>query len=532
MQFVNPIEILELQYADASSIDSTIIKKAKRKLFADIELSDDGHYMYKGNSLTKSDCEKSIQELENRTLVEYYLHLVNNKKLNDYLAKNDETIFSEFKHEGIYKLEEFVHFISPHFAAKFSKSLLSAFTQGNTDKLRAILWTQSLISAKDYNSAFKGLSNELQHRIDTVEKITSSIENEESEYSADRLNEIITVIEKLFPISTLNLLPAYFQSQLNKIAASINFLSVAIWNEYNSAAIPLQLLEHLLQLNIESVHKPTFEKNHKLYEQKHHERIEQEKNAPTLKKWASILLGVRSHQTSVESKSLNAQQAFSNTVSSFSVTELNNLPSFANEIRTQIAYSVRGLSIACWNSQADLSSALGLIDVALRINVPADVLTQFQRDKVDLAEMERKYRGIFICDFCEKNTPAETCAYKVTIYRETARGYRSVAFNYNEMSIPRCSSCKETHNKALQKFHLALWSSVAVGVLLGAVTNGEHFIIGGIVGLIIGWFVGGRMQANYIRSQGIKDLRVPTLTKHPILAPRIKEGWTFTKPTA
>ena len=41
--YVNSIEILGLSNAnDTTSIDNEILKKAKRKLFADIDLSDNG----------------------------------------------------------------------------------------------------------------------------------------------------------------------------------------------------------------------------------------------------------------------------------------------------------------------------------------------------------------------------------------------------------------------------------------------------------------------------------------------------------
>ena len=57
MQYINPIEILQLSnLADSSLIDSDTIKKAKRRLFADIDLSDDGHYNYVGLQLSKGDC--------------------------------------------------------------------------------------------------------------------------------------------------------------------------------------------------------------------------------------------------------------------------------------------------------------------------------------------------------------------------------------------------------------------------------------------------------------------------------------------
>ena len=64
MIFINPIEILELEGYSVGEIDSLLIKKAKRKLFADIELSDDNTFSYKGIPLTKTDCESAIEKLE------------------------------------------------------------------------------------------------------------------------------------------------------------------------------------------------------------------------------------------------------------------------------------------------------------------------------------------------------------------------------------------------------------------------------------------------------------------------------------
>ena len=56
MNFINPIEILKLQdVIYAGSIDISIIKREKKKLFAEIELSDNGLYNYNGVDLTKSD---------------------------------------------------------------------------------------------------------------------------------------------------------------------------------------------------------------------------------------------------------------------------------------------------------------------------------------------------------------------------------------------------------------------------------------------------------------------------------------------
>jgi len=534
MNYINPIEILELETAEIAAIDNSVIKKAKRKLFADIELSDNGHLNYKGLSLTKTDCEKVIDDLENSNSLEYYSHLASNKLLNDFLVNGNEKIFESFKQESIYQLPEFVKFISPFFAPKFEKAILKAFTEEDEERFRNILRTQILISTADLNIAFKGLSIEIQNRLQQIDAITKEIKNEESDYSKDDIDEVIDLVKELFPKDLLNRLPPYFQSQINKIAASINFLQLANWNEFGNSNVSLSLLEYLLELNIESVSKPTFQKNYDIVKKKHEERVEQEKNAPTLKKWATILITIQAQIKSVESKSVQATDAYDKVKQLISLTELNNLPSFANEIRTQIGYSIRSLSISCWNKQNDIKSSLALINFAIQISVADEAKLKFKQDKNELEELEKKYKGILVCHFCEKNPPNDNSGISQTIYKETYRSSfpRRVQFSYTDVTIPRCKSCQEIHSKGNEKYYLIFFALLILGVIIGAMTKGEHFIIGGIIGAVAGWIVGKIVEGNQVSNSGIKDASESTLSKHPLLIDRMREGWTFSKPSA
>ena len=116
MNFINPLEILQLQNATyAGSIDTDTIKKEKRKLFAEIELSDNGLYNYNGFDITKSDCEKVINELDNEEKKEFYYYLTTNPSLNNFLTTGNEKLFNSFSQESIYKIQEFIAFINPFF---------------------------------------------------------------------------------------------------------------------------------------------------------------------------------------------------------------------------------------------------------------------------------------------------------------------------------------------------------------------------------------------------------------------------------
>ncbi|MCL1936923.1 MAG: hypothetical protein FWF52_00825 [Candidatus Azobacteroides sp.] len=130
MTFINPIEILGLQNYSVSDIESSMIKKAKRKLFANIDLSDNGLLNYKGINLTKTDCETAIDDLKNSNYMKFYSYLANNNQsLNDFLLNGDESFFLKTSQESIYKLPEFVNFISPYFVSRFDKALLKSFME-------------------------------------------------------------------------------------------------------------------------------------------------------------------------------------------------------------------------------------------------------------------------------------------------------------------------------------------------------------------------------------------------------------------
>ena len=533
MIFINPIEVLELQHSEIENLDNSLIKRAKRKLFADIDLSENGYIDYKGTKLTKSDCERAFDELENDDKKEFYGHLVHNKLLNDFLANGSEEIFSNFQQEGIYKLKDFIAFVSPYFVEKFDQKLVKSFKKNDFDLMSSILRTQFLIDPTHITQAFKSLSNEIQHRITELNRITEEIKNEESEYTDSNIEEVLSIVQNYFPVDGLNLLPSYFQSQLNKIASAINSLQFSIWNQYSTTSISLKLLEHILQLNTESIGKPVFQNNYEIVKKKHAERIEQEKNAPVLNKWARLLLQIKANIESVENNKVTANEACDLIKTIIDTDELNKLPSFSDEIREQIGYSIRSLSISCWNKQSDIKSSLALIDFALQIGVSTSAIAKFKQDKTDLQQIEQKYKGVLICYFCDNNPPDDKSQLVKTIYKETYRSYlpRRVQFTYSEISLPRCKNCKEIHSKGNSKFTMILIGCIVLGIVIGNAID-EHFIWGGLIGTLIGYFGGSMIESNQVSQNGIKEASETSISRHPLLIDRIQAGWTFSKPSA
>ena len=370
MNYINPIEILELQAVETSSIDSSVIKKAKKKLFADIELSDDGHFDYWGYQLTKSDCERAIDELEEKDNVEFYSHLASNRQLNEFLVNGTYELLDSFKQESIYKLPEFVDFVSPYFSEKLDRALLKLFQDNNLELLAAALRTESLLNQSGLNNAYRSLSGEIQRRIAEIDEITESIKEEDSDYTDSTINKVIKIVKKHFPIDLLNVLPNFFQSLINKIAKSINQLQLAIYYGLDAASVLVKLSNYLLKLDIDSIDKTTFEENYVQFKKNQRKSIKRKKYESVLKEWAKILLYIQSKVKEVEKGRLKPYNAFQFVENSLRTEELNELPAFATEIRVQIAHSIGNIAVACIEKYSDMHSALLLLKLALKIELP------------------------------------------------------------------------------------------------------------------------------------------------------------------
>ena len=392
MQYINPIEILGLSsVADTTSIDNEIVRKAKRKLVADIDWSDNGLFEYYGLQLTKGDCEKVIDDLTNNDLKEFYLYLASNKKLNNFLVNGNDAVFINFKQDSIFKLPEFVKFISPYFAPKFDKALLNAFENEDVEQTKSILKTSFLISQNDINLAYKSVSNNIQNRIDDIAEIKRDIKNEESMYDEDDIDEVVDLVVENFPSDILNCLPNYFQSQILKIANEINYLNVVIWDNFDNTQVCNDLLEHVLNLNIGGLDKPTFQKNYEIVRKKNQERVEQEKNAPILRKYAGYLIQTKTKLKEIEDKTTTPTSLLSWVNSSISISDVNNLPSVFDEIKNQVALSLRAMSVEIWNSFSNIDVSIDLINKANNITgLKYETRDNLQDAKKQLTELKTK----------------------------------------------------------------------------------------------------------------------------------------------
>jgi hypothetical protein len=528
--YVNPIEILGLSnHQHAPSINAEIIKKSKRRLFADIDLSDDCLYDYHGAKITKSICEKSIDELDDNDKKDFYLYLANNKSLNLFLANGDVSFFEEIKQDSIFRLVEFINFISKPFAIRFDRALFDAFLDGNDIKVRKILSTSHLISPEDINISFKSVSNYLQSKIYETDKIADDIKKGRLVYNQIEIESLFSSIKEFFPAKTINCLPIYFSSQILKIANSINYLSNVIWSNLDLPNLSYKFTEYLLTLNISGVDKITFEKNLEFIGSENKKRSDKIKNAPLIKKWEDVVSFLDSLVIEIDAKKTKPNDAWRIAKSRIDLNDLNAIPEFGDYLRNQVCISIRNLSVSTWNHHNDIKTALEAISFAQLITISGDTKKKIDQDRKDLSELEEKYRGLLECHFCESSTPDDESKIEIRIYKINDRKDGQIFYKYLDVNVQRCNGCKKVHSKIIIMYWLYLLSGLTAGSLIWSAFN-DLIVYGSVLGLFVGYILVKLKENKILKEFKTKDKSKSTLRRHPTIIQKLKEGWTLEEP--
>jgi len=530
MNFINPIEVLNIINTELSSIDGTIIKKAKKRVIADIELSDNGHYNYGDYEYTKSDIERVVDRLENPENLEFYYFIAKHEDLNGFLKNGDIEFVTFFRQESIYQLQSFIQFISPYYAISFDKFITTSYKHNNIERLRKAFQIPELFTLADRNVAYKGLENHIKKQIGWVDEITKNIREGKTKETSQTIQQKAESFKAGWRKDVFNSLPDHFQLLKNQTAQSMRNLSVQIYNHFSLPDLALSTISHALELGVDGLTGQKIQEDYKTIYDLNNERLEQEKYAPIILKYAPFITNLLDLKDKLATKAIKPGYAIGQIDKSI-LNELNSTPSAVIEIRDQAALILRSISVDIWNNFSDIKSALDVIDLAVKLKTTADTDQNITKAKQELQVLYQKHRHELICFFCDTNSPVESAAYKKTIYLETYRTTfpKRVQFSYKDVTIPRCSSCSEIHTTGSNTVVLYVIGVGIAGALLGYVVD-EHFIIGAIIGLIAGLVIGNNQSDQSVKGKQIKTL--DSISQFPPINALLKTGWTFNKPSA
>lgn len=263
MHYINPYDLLEITAENLSDVDGATINKAKKKLLAELELSDTNTIFHTGAELNKGDCLRAIDDLDNRDKKEFHFFIYQHKHLKEFLTNGKLNFFGNYQAESIYKLPEFLDFISQFFAEQYDKMLLENYKQLNRVGVVKILSVKPITNEAFYERCYKS-TYAFVKGIDTeINTITKDISNNKSPYIANKFNGLDEIINEKVNIAMLNLLPIYFQSLRNQLALSIRNLARDLNNEPHFIYKPaFKIIEIANNISTDALTKQTITKGY------------------------------------------------------------------------------------------------------------------------------------------------------------------------------------------------------------------------------------------------------------------------------
>lgn len=529
MDFINPIEVLELSNLEISDIDIAVIKKAKRRVIADIELSDTGYYQYGDAEYTKSDIEHAIDLIADKEKLEFYHFIANQHALNNFLKNSAENSFVDnFRQESIYRLEVFVHFISPFYAKSFEQFITRAFKNNELAVLRASFKIPELYTIADRSSAYKGIEQVIKKNINHLDELTKGIREGKTNETHHSISKNAERLKNVFSSDKLNLLPNHFQSLKNQVAQSIRNLSVQLHNHFGLTELALSTISYALTIDVDGLTAQKLKDDRQTINDLHQQLIENKKNEPHIKKYSGVATFFLELKKRLSEKKIGPKQLVS-ALNHPDFKGLNNSPEALWEIRDEIAIILRSISVDIWNDYNDIQSAIAVIRLAVGIKMTPATRENIIKAEKELGALFDKHKHELFCFFCGKSEPTESVALKKMVYKESFRQYKKVQYSYKEISVPRCSPCAQIHTEGNNTKVLYAVVITAICTFLGYLAD-EHYLIGAILGIIGGILYGANQSEQKIKSKNIKT--VAQVSQFQPINEMLRAGWSFEKPSA
>jgi hypothetical protein len=393
MDYVNPFELLQIKLENLSQIDETTLKKAKKKLLSEIELGDAGTIKYHSLTLTKSDCLRIIDELNNRDKKEFHFFVFQNKSLRDFITEGKIDFFENYKVESIYKTPGFLDFISPFFSEKYNKILVDNFKAGQTYNVTKILSIKPITNDSYIDKCYINTYIVIREIDAELNQIIKDIDNGNNNPDEEKLNLIHKAISDKINVTLLNSLPSYFQNIRNQLAQTVRDLAVIVnnepYNHYSPAFKLIELAKNVLTdgLVSQTINKDYYiiKRNYDSYSQKEQYEKQTQQYSGTFTKYQNIISYIA--QILEEITIGKSEQISKNFFgldelleSCVRISELNSLPETFSKIRSVIALQMDQLSVVIWNNYQRFEPSFKLIQLSDTIKVDDETKVKIKTD--------------------------------------------------------------------------------------------------------------------------------------------------------
>lgn len=242
MQYINPLIALDL---DPKSLNSQMLKQARKKMLAEFELQEATVIDWHGQEVDRATVLGWFDQLEDQEVCRFHQEIAEQPSLLNFLESAALDLFYQGDISMIHSMPSEVRkFMGPYFAESFNKRLFHAFRQYDWEEIDVLCGHPLPIPATYHASAYKDTYRYLHGRIEEINALTGRLENGETpdgrvqEYTDEML------------VTAMNRLPQYFESSRDRYAQGLEGLGMALHNQHRRVQLALLVIRQGLKLEI------------------------------------------------------------------------------------------------------------------------------------------------------------------------------------------------------------------------------------------------------------------------------------------
>ncbi|MBC7863134.1 MAG: hypothetical protein IAF38_09180 [Bacteroidia bacterium] len=247
MYYVSPFTLLGITEVSNARIERKDLQLAKKKMLAEIELSDSQTVKINEKEFNKDEILKIFEELEDEKVIEYHRIIAQDKAFILFLEKGFISDYNNLKKTPETENSDFMDFVSPYYRERFEPELNKLFKAKDFFNLTKLLKTNRFMNMSDEEACFKKVYEEINERIEKIDELNAGIRSK-------RLFGI-TVAEAVFYsrnyLGAISLLPDFFMELRNRLAKTLIILYVEAYNVLKRPDISGEIIRNLSGLKVD-----------------------------------------------------------------------------------------------------------------------------------------------------------------------------------------------------------------------------------------------------------------------------------------
>jgi len=228
MIYKNPFQLLQISQIEEATPEA--IRRAKRKLLIDCDLTDDKTITYAGTKLSKDEIIRITDDFESSSRKDLHFLIASDARLLDFLTKTDLNFFLFYNDKEHYNQLTFQQFVAPFFTEIYDTVLFDIFNKCEHNTLRKVIvnniFNNTSFEEQCYRSCYAAMSS----LIATVKQFEKDASNANPTTLTSLWYQLRGILSEP-RIRAINILPEYFQNIRNELAENLWNLAIEFQNK-------------------------------------------------------------------------------------------------------------------------------------------------------------------------------------------------------------------------------------------------------------------------------------------------------------